>query len=96
MFTRRWRYSPFSSLRRPAHLSALFVVIGLPYAALNALPTFAMPTDPIDPPDFEGNPEYVASAGASRCAEALAPAASDSGIIAYVQPLDTRHPRHLA
>jgi len=84
MFTRRCRYSPFGSLRRPAHLAALFVVIGL-LAALNALPTFAMAIDPIDPPDFEGNPEYVASAGASRCAEALAPAASDSGTIAYVR-----------
>ncbi len=68
MFTQRGRHSPFGSLRRPAHLAALAVVIGL-LAAMNALPTFAVP---IDPPGFEGNPETVASAGGS-------------GTIAYVQ-----------
>ncbi len=65
MFTQKRRPSPFGAFRRPAHLAALFVVIGM-LAAMSTLPVFAMPRDPIDPPPIgggEGEEEpYVAPA----------------------------------
>ena len=62
MFTRKHGHSPFRSLSRKAHLAVLSVVIGL-LAAMNALPTFAVPIDPLG---FAGNPEFVAPTGGSE------------------------------